>query len=449
MKNFFTIVFFFIFSTNLFATTYHTITIDGINDFESDEQFTTTTGNGQTGYVYFTWDANNIYVGYSGNSGSGNIADDNRALFLFIDTDPQTNPLSGNGTNDRGEWSGITGTISFNADFRIVYQTTQTGGSGHNWLPYYWDGSVWATSSIPDNSAESGDNFVEYAISRSSLGNPSQIYICAYSQEQWDGGWIANGIPYNLFTDFQDDNANHDFNSHWLGFTLTSGVSPNSSSNNDSSLPVTLSSFTISIAQNAVVLNWITQSEVDVLGYEIQRASLKEGPYTTIASYQDHPQLRSPGNSSAKREYRYEDEQVLAGQTYWYKLISHDLDGSHQTFGPISVSVKLSKELQPVNGDMPAQFALQQNFPNPFNGGTDIRFAVASKENTPVSVRLSVFNLAGQKVADLIHADLNPGQYALHWDGRDNYGRELPSGVYFYRLSAPGFLQSRKMIFMR
>ena len=227
-----------------------------------------------------------------------------------------------------------------------------------------------------------------------------------------------------------------------------SGISPNSDGA-DHSLPVTLNSFTTKLTNGSVLLQWTTQSEVDVLGYEIRRATLQEGPYATIASYQDHPQLRSPGNSSAKREYRYEDEQVLAGQTYWYKLISHDLDGSHQTFGPISVSVQEAKGLQPVNGDMPTQFALQQNFPNPFNGGTDIGFAVASKKNAPVAVRLSVFNLAGQKVADLIHAELTSGRYSLHWDGRDNYGRELPSGVYFYRLSAPGFLQSRKMIFMR
>lgn len=450
MKRFFTIALLLLFSKFLFGTTYHTITIDGVNDFDADEQFNTTSGNDQTGYVYFTWDENNIYVGFSGNSGHGNIADDNRALFLFIDVDPQTNPLSGNGTNDRGEWSGITGTIPFNADFRLVYQTTQSGGSGHNWLPYYWDGSTWAAASIADNSAESGDTFVEYSVSRSDLGNPTQIYICAYSQEQWDGGWIATGIPSNLFDDFVDDNSNHDFNNHWLGFTLTSGVSPNNSSNNDNSLPVTLNSFTTSVSTNSVVLQWTTQSEIDVLGYEIQRALAKEGPFETIATYRDHAELRATGSTSARTDYRFEDNDVLSGFTYWYKLISHDLDGSQQSFGPIAATLQKNDQgIKPITGATPDNFELKQNFPNPFNNSTQIIFSIPQLSSGATQVQLNIYNLQGKRINTLVNQKLNAGSYQVNWNGKDSQGNIVPSGVYIYQLKTSRFISSKKMLLIQ
>ncbi|RLD15258.1 hypothetical protein DRI50_04310 [candidate division KSB1 bacterium] len=201
---------------------------------------------------------------------------------------------------------------------------------------------------------------------------------------------------------------------------------------------------------NHVVLQWITQSEVDVLGYEIQRAFDENDPFTTIASYRDHTELRSAGNTSAKRIYHFEDDNVIAGQTYWYKLVSHDIDGSLQTFGPVSATVELNnQDLQPVNGNVPQKFALQQNYPNPFNGVTEIQFAIPQSDQGALPVQLSVYDLSGKKVIDLIHTNLSAGQYKYKWNGKDTFGNYLPSGVYFYKLSTPKNTMVRKMLFVK
>ncbi|NKB66065.1 MAG: T9SS type A sorting domain-containing protein [Candidatus Latescibacteria bacterium] len=95
--------------------------------------------------------------------------------------------------------------------------------------------------------------------------------------------------------------------------------------------------------------------------------------------------------------------------------------------------------------DTPVEFALEENFPNPFNSGTTIRFAVP--ETAPV--RLTLFNLAGQQVATLARGVHAAGAYALQWDGRDDGGRAVGSGVYLYRLEAGGQVATRKLLLVR
>ena len=93
----------------------------------------------------------------------------------------------------------------------------------------------------------------------------------------------------------------------------------------------------------------------------------------------------------------------------------------------------------------PRFFALEQNFPNPFNSGTAIRFALAADDE----VELALYNLAGQKVATLIDGAREAGTYTVSWDGRDDRGGDLGSGVYLYRLQAGAQAQTRKLLLMR
>ncbi len=92
------------------------------------------------------------------------------------------------------------------------------------------------------------------------------------------------------------------------------------------------------------------------------------------------------------------------------------------------------------NGIKPAKFELEQNYPNPFNPSTNINFTISAKSD----VKLSVYNLLGQKVATLMDKPLNAGQYHVTFNGSD-----LPSGVYFYRLKAGKYSQTRKMLLMK
>ena len=94
---------------------------------------------------------------------------------------------------------------------------------------------------------------------------------------------------------------------------------------------------------------------------------------------------------------------------------------------------------------LPADLFLGQNRPNPFNSSTMIRF------NLPHAslVRLSIYNLAGQVVSELIDGSREAGSYALTWDGRDGTGRSLASGVYLYRLEAADRVEVRKLLFVQ
>jgi len=93
----------------------------------------------------------------------------------------------------------------------------------------------------------------------------------------------------------------------------------------------------------------------------------------------------------------------------------------------------------------PANFALLQNHPNPFNPGCKIPYRLA----TPCMVVLEVYNMRGQKVKTLLEEYQTPGHKTVYWDGTDELGRNVPAGVYLYRLSAGDFADSRKMILLK
>lgn len=91
-------------------------------------------------------------------------------------------------------------------------------------------------------------------------------------------------------------------------------------------------------------------------------------------------------------------------------------------------------------------YFLGQCYPNPFNAATTIEFSIRERSH----VTLQIYNIAGQRVRTLVDEDRAPGVHAdVTWDGRDNDGRPVASGIYFYRLTAQGFTQTKKMILLK
>ena len=106
-------------------------------------------------------------------------------------------------------------------------------------------------------------------------------------------------------------------------------------------------------------------------------------------------------------------------------------------------SFEISEAVDPVV--IPLQTELAQNYPNPFNSTTTFSFQIAKSSH----VGLDIYNIAGERIATILSSELPAGDYRVEWDGTDDQRRGIASGVYFYRLNAGAFHQTRKLVFLK
>ena len=121
------------------------------------------------------------------------------------------------------------------------------------------------------------------------------------------------------------------------------------------------------------------------------------------------------------------------------------------TFNDLLAGLMIEDEKVAVR-ELPTSFALEQNYPNPFNPITTIHFTLPDARRNTQDTRhttLKIFNLLGQEVTVLLDEEKEPGYYTVTWDGRNEDGNNVPSGVYFYRLEAGSFVQTRRMLLLR
>ena len=128
----------------------------------------------------------------------------------------------------------------------------------------------------------------------------------------------------------------------------------------------------------------------------------------------------------------YQDHSVEAHTAYVYQL------------GVISGGLELRSQMLHVSTQGPSALILAQNTPNPFAGSTVISFSL---EHAGL-VKAFVYDVSGRRVRTLIHARVSSGTHELSWDGLDDFGTEVPAGVYFYTASAPGAVQTKRMVRM-
>jgi hypothetical protein len=105
----------------------------------------------------------------------------------------------------------------------------------------------------------------------------------------------------------------------------------------------------------------------------------------------------------------------------------------------------LITDVEQTSSDVPKEYRLEQNYPNPFNPTTIIRYEIAKAGR----LSLRIYNVSGALVKVLEERDREPGRYEIGWDGNNEHGEKVSSGVYFYRLTAPGFSQTRKMLLLK
>lgn len=111
----------------------------------------------------------------------------------------------------------------------------------------------------------------------------------------------------------------------------------------------------------------------------------------------------------------------------------------------------LNPQLVPENGSVPSGFVLEQNYPNPFNPNTHIGFRIpqGGAEGTSGFIELKIYDITGRVVRTLVSEPKMPGRYVVEWDGANEFGQRVASGVYFYQLAAGRQVQSKKMVLLR
>jgi YVTN family beta-propeller protein len=181
------------------------------------------------------------------------------------------------------------------------------------------------------------------------------------------------------------------------------------------SLAVTLTAFTASGQPGKVVLDWATASEHNSAEWIIDRSFEHYRGYVTIGSVQ------ASGNSPYGCRYTFVDGESEPGRHYFYRLAERDADGTISYYGPVEAAA------------LPPSFSLAVlalHLPNPCRPPVRIRYQAPE----PGVALFRIYNLSGQQLRTLSEKRVAPGIYNLGWDGRDDGGRLVSSGVYLIRL---------------
>ena len=189
----------------------------------------------------------------------------------------------------------------------------------------------------------------------------------------------------------------------------------------DNILPVELTAFDAIPVSGAIRLSWTTATETNNARFEITRDN------HVITS------IPGAGTSPSEHHYVWLDESVANGSTYAYALYTVSVDGARD-----KVAEKTVQYIS--NAGTITEYALRQNYPNPFNPSTTISYDL--KESG--LVKLSVFNLLGEKVAVLVSGTQTASTHVVTFDGSN-----LSSGVYVYKVEVNDFTAFHKMVLMR
>lgn len=231
--------------------------------------------------------------------------------------------------------------------------------------------------------------------------------LSAFTNKQSGGAWILRVY----------DDANSDTGSvrSWSLTIITAAP-----------VPVELASFNATTNGNSVELGWVTATETNNMGFEVERKS-GNGQFEKVGF------VAGNGTTTETRTYSFTDKNLSAA-VYTYRLKQVDLNGESEYTNEIEVNV-----------DLPAEFGLSQNYPNPFNPSTMINFALPVE----AKVTVKVFDAIGQEVATLVNGNIAAGNHTVNFDAS-----KLNSGLYVYTINAEGsdgkkFSKTMKMMLLK
>jgi len=193
-----------------------------------------------------------------------------------------------------------------------------------------------------------------------------------------------------------------------------------------------LESFAAFALEKEIEVMWTLGACSQAAAINLYRSEVKEGDFVKI----NHEPIRHrASHRSGQTDYSFIDTNTLPAVEYFYKLERVLEDGRGEFFPEIVSAMIISA------------FALNQNYPNPFNLSTMVSYDIDSKK--PVHTSLTIYNILGQKVKAVVDQQKSAGRYKVEWDGTDEKGHSVSSGLYFYVLKADKSIDKKKMLLLK
>jgi len=224
-------------------------------------------------------------------------------------------------------------------------------------------------------------------------------------------GIVSQALKYNLLCDY----------------TALIALEPNDTIHfminpfDESVLSVNLESMSATQSHNNVTISWTTSIETNNLGFDIERKT-DNSIFTKIGF------IQGKGTTRVKQSYSFTDNNLISG-SYTYRINQIDINGT----------VHLLKEINVIVG-MPTVYSLEQNFPNPFNPATTIKYQLPKAG----FVTLKIFDVLGREVTTLVNQYQFAGRFSVDFNAS-----KLSSGVYIYELKTPDYNSCKKMILIK
>ena len=198
-------------------------------------------------------------------------------------------------------------------------------------------------------------------------------------------------------------------------------------------IPVELISFTAFPQNNSVNLNWQTATETNNQGFAIERKQVfSQQSSAGNEEWNAIGFVNGNGTTTESQSYSFVDKNISSG-IYKYRLKQIDYDGTFDYSNEIEVEIT------------PSEFALEQNYPNPFNPSTSIQYTIGSKQ----FVQLKVYDVLGNEIATLVNEEKPAGSYVVEFNVAQDSRPAIASGIYFYKLQAGRFVETKKMILIK
>ncbi|OGU77720.1 MAG: hypothetical protein A2V93_10355 [Ignavibacteria bacterium RBG_16_34_14] len=201
----------------------------------------------------------------------------------------------------------------------------------------------------------------------------------------------------------------------------------------DNVIPVELSSFTVKVVNNKVHLNWVTGTETNNSGFEIERTQISN--FKSQNQWEKIGFVSGFGTTTESKSYSFTDDlsrlrENISSSIYKYRLKQIDYDGSFNYSDEVEVEVNL----------LPKEYVLYHNYPNPFNPFTTIKFSIPKQ----TQLKLNLYNVLGELVKTITEGLYEPGNYEVTLNAN-----ELPSGIYIYKFESSESVLSKKLILIK